>query len=344
MENGVEVRRGDVFWLLYNSGTDSYVETAKRPIIIVSSDKGNETSPCVLGVPTTTKPKFGVICPEITSSYKQCWAVCNQVGCFDKARLGEYMYSLSDDDMAAVDRGLCVVMSLEPATQEENREEEIREYEEEIASLRSKVADLTNQVNQQKLNRVVETKLYERAIEEIVSLRMSADIEKATIKRTKQEKAAVAEPKKVVAEIEGKVVGEDIKPEINTCSEAELKACGCNPTQIHHIIANRPYMSVEDLKTVPGITRIAYQILEGKVRCVPVAKPKKEVVAGKGKVNVNTATVDEMVEVAGMNLTLCNFIRAYRNKHGKFERVEDLLNVKRFGSGCLKKYGPMLEV
>ena len=67
-------------------------------------------------------------------------------------------------------------------------------------------------------------------------------------------------------------------------------------------------------------------------------------VNGSGKVNVNTATPTEMNEIAGITITVGNCIRAYRNKHGAFKSLEDLLNVPRFGPRCLVKYRDKLEV
>ena len=46
----------------------------------------------------------------------------------------------------------------------------------------------------------------------------------------------------------------------------------------------------------------------------------------------------------GIGKETAEMIRAYRNKHGRFESVEDLLNVPRFGKGCMKKYGSKVEV
>ena len=87
------------------------------------------------------------------------------------------------------------------------------------------------------------------------------------------------------------------------------------------------------------MTRIAYQILAPKLCCNPVPKAKKST-----KVNVNTATVEEMMAGSGMGKQLCERIRAHRNKRGRFEKLEDLLKVDVFGPKCLVKYGPMLEV
>lgn len=63
-----------------------------------------------------------------------------------------------------------------------------------------------------------------------------------------------------------------------------------------------------------------------------------------GKVNVNTASEEEMMRVAGMGRQLVSRIRCYRDKHGPFESLEDLLNVDKFGPRCMVKYGDKLKV
>ena len=339
MANELEIRRGDVWWIRDRDSLGRE-EAMRRPYLVVSSDKGNETANVIICAALTTKTKYGSINVKLESLDRPSWVMCNQVFTFDKQRVDTYICSLSDEEVADVDRALCIAMSLFPEPNEEY-EEKLREYEEEISSMKTRIADLMNQLSQQKVRKTVDEKLYERAIEEIVSLRLAADINRVIAeKATVVEKESDPEPKVV----EEPTVVEEAKPDINTCTQSDLRQAGCNNTMVHNIIANRPYTSVDGLKTVPGITRIAYQILEKKLTCVPVKKePKKETVAVR-KVNVNTATVDEMEAVAGMNRTLCNFIRAYRNKNGPFKTVEDLLNVPRFGAGCMKKYGPMLEV
>jgi mRNA interferase MazF len=81
----------------------------------------------------------------------------------------------------------------------------------------------------------------------------------------------------------------------------------------------------------------------------PVEKPvekcePRKVVEPDGKVNVNTASEEEMMRVAGMGRQLVSRIRCYRDKHGPFESVEELLNVDKFGSRCMVKYGDKLKV
>ena len=63
-----------------------------------------------------------------------------------------------------------------------------------------------------------------------------------------------------------------------------------------------------------------------------------------GKVNINIADWKTIREVTGMNEKTAKNIERYRNKHGDFVDLTDLLFVPHFASGCMNKYGQMLEV
>ena len=62
---------------------------------------------------------------------------------------------------------------------------------------------------------------------------------------------------------------------------------------------------------------------------------KKPVV--EGKININTAGVEELVKLPGIGPTKARSIIDYRNKNGKFSSVDDLLNVKGIGEKTLEK-------
>ena len=59
-------------------------------------------------------------------------------------------------------------------------------------------------------------------------------------------------------------------------------------------------------------------------------EPKKEVkkVEITGKVNINTATVEELSKLPGIKEKLAKKIVAYRVQHGNFKTIEELKNVK----------------
>jgi len=55
------------------------------------------------------------------------------------------------------------------------------------------------------------------------------------------------------------------------------------------------------------------------------------------RVNVNTATAEEIASLPGIGPSYAKRIVEYREKNGPFKRVEDLLNVQGIGEKTLEK-------
>ena len=55
------------------------------------------------------------------------------------------------------------------------------------------------------------------------------------------------------------------------------------------------------------------------------------------RVNLNTATEEELVTLPGIGPSYAKRIVEYREKNGPFKRVEDLLNVQGIGEKTLEK-------
>lgn len=102
-----EVRRGDIFYIANSKcyATNPSVE-AGRPGIIVSCDELNEHSPSVEVVYLTTKDKkpmathVPILC-KINST-----ALCETIYTVSKDRLGDYVRTCSDKEMAEIDKGM----------------------------------------------------------------------------------------------------------------------------------------------------------------------------------------------------------------------------------------------
>lgn len=62
--------------------------------------------------------------------------------------------------------------------------------------------------------------------------------------------------------------------------------------------------------------------------CVFVALPA---LAAEKKVNINTATAEELMTLKGIGEKKAEAIIEYREAHGPFESIEDLKNVKGIG-------------
>ena len=71
------------------------------------------------------------------------------------------------------------------------------------------------------------------------------------------------------------------------------------------------------------------------------AVPKRKAVSGK--LNLNTATEDQLIMLPGVGPSKAERVVAWRQKHGAFKRVADLRHVKGFGYKTIKKLEPYLD-
>ena len=62
------------------------------------------------------------------------------------------------------------------------------------------------------------------------------------------------------------------------------------------------------------------------------------------RIDVNTATEEELQAVPGIGETLAKRIVEFREEHGPFEKVDDLLNVRGIGVASLDKLRPFLSI
>ncbi len=102
-----EVKRGDIFYIANSKYYATNPENeAGRPGIVVSCDELNEYSPSVEVVYLTTKDKkpmpthVPILC-KINST-----ALCETIYTVSKDRLGDYVRTCSDKEMAAIDKGM----------------------------------------------------------------------------------------------------------------------------------------------------------------------------------------------------------------------------------------------
>lgn len=63
-----------------------------------------------------------------------------------------------------------------------------------------------------------------------------------------------------------------------------------------------------------------------------------------GKLNLNTANVDQLMLLPGVGPSKAEQIVSFRGKHGPFKRIADLRKVKGFGYKTLKKLEVFLDV
>lgn len=71
---------------------------------------------------------------------------------------------------------------------------------------------------------------------------------------------------------------------------------------------------------------------------------KKSAAAAELRVNLNTATSEELTALPGIGDTIAARIVTYRKKNGSFTKVEELMNVKGIGEKTFLRLRPHLFV
>lgn len=79
----------------------------------------------------------------------------------------------------------------------------------------------------------------------------------------------------------------------------------------------------------------------------PVSLTAKDTDANKAptaKINLNTATEEQLLSLPGIGPSSAKNILEYRNKAGKFNRIEEIINVKGIGEKKFQKIKDRLTV
>ncbi len=68
------------------------------------------------------------------------------------------------------------------------------------------------------------------------------------------------------------------------------------------------------------------------------------VISASGKINVNTATAEELAEIRGVGPSLAERIIEFREQNGPFNSIDELMLVKGIGPKLLEKIQDQLTV
>lgn len=349
MANGY-FERGEIYAVRMDMGVGSE-EGSYRPGVIVSSNKGNISNETVLVAYTTTRPKNQNIYLSTMVTGVRSWIMTNQIATVDKRRLKSIpMGVLTDAEMRKLEDCLEEVLDLGYVD-----DTAVKEKETEIEALKAKIEELETQLTAKdeenkdellSLRAEVQLfqKLYGKVLDQVVNMKLDADVAMRMGKNVAQE---VVAPVEQVAP-----VGEKI--DINSCSQTALKKIGFSLPMARLIVSRRPHKTVADLKTVPGMKANFLRTVEPKLCCNPMAVEPEKVVMVKDapdpgyevpmKVNINTATAHEIRAATGWALASCYGITGKRKKNGPFKSLDELTEGTRISARMLDAHRDKLEV
>lgn len=109
----MEIKRGQIYYADLGTGYGSE-QGGLRPVLIVQNNIGNKYSPTTICVPLTTRmAKHKLPTHLLTStSGTASLILCEQVKVIDKTRLGNYVCTLSAEEMEKVNRCLSISVGI----------------------------------------------------------------------------------------------------------------------------------------------------------------------------------------------------------------------------------------
>lgn len=112
-----QYRRGDIVWVDLDPASGSEIKK-RRPCVVVQRDAANATSPTTIIAPLGDARGgvgnvLNVFVPAGTAgASKDSLVICNQIRTVDATRIGDKLGSLPANLMAAVEKGMRLILDL----------------------------------------------------------------------------------------------------------------------------------------------------------------------------------------------------------------------------------------
>jgi competence protein ComEA len=124
-----------------------------------------------------------------------------------------------------------------------------------------------------------------------------------------------------------------------------LKLPGIGPSMAKRVIDYRtktPFYSIDDIMKVKGIGEKTFEKLKGMITVNTKSLPPRSRKESE-KININSATLDQLVSLPGIGKVYANRIIDYRNKH-PFSKKEEIVKIKGIGDKTYQKIKDLITV
>lgn len=92
------------------------------------------------------------------------------------------------------------------------------------------------------------------------------------------------------------------------------------------------------------IYKIGEEVLDSEIEAEGQQEKGTGAVDSKGKININKATVDELMTIPGIGQVKAQSIVDYRNENGKFNSIDELTNITGIGVKTLEKLRDKVDI
>lgn len=121
MKDVIKFKRGQIWYPTHNvHSTTGSVQSEYRPVLIISSDAGNQSSPVVTVAKLTTNLHKGlksinveIDADESFKNFRDSVVLCNQICTMNKSQLDRYICTLSDDKLVEIDKAISLSLGIE---------------------------------------------------------------------------------------------------------------------------------------------------------------------------------------------------------------------------------------
>lgn len=326
-----EFLRGEVYWVSSGDSLGSELQSG-RPAVIISNDYANkEQETVVVAFLTQADRPRGVqqyhVRVKVLDEERR--VVCQQVRTVDKSRLLKFVARVSNEDMKRVSGALATSLSLTPPAVLEAQEAQKRRE------------NPTDEVEKLKLELEIVRRMYDRVLDQLVEMRVAADIAKYEYDEEEKYEEEDIEPEEDVEEEKETepetedVEEEDIEPEekknskvnVNTATWQEIVETGIGEHTARDIVSYRKknglFKVKKDLLNVKRFGTVCLKKYGSKLTLGETTNNEPVT----GKVNINTASKQEIMDATGCSHQYAGYIVTYRTKNGHFVSLEELYDV-----------------
>ena len=143
----MEVLKGDIFYIQKGGRVTGSEQYPERPAVVVSNNVGNEHSGIVEVVYLTSQPKKDLPTHAKVVCSVPSVALCEQINTVSKERLGSYIRTCTEKEMADIDAALKISLGLENDNSNlEAKDAEVEKLKEQLKEAGAKIKELKSEL------------------------------------------------------------------------------------------------------------------------------------------------------------------------------------------------------